>query len=254
MNTEQNSTDIYISYHAWDRMVRVFHWLNVACVIALIGIGIVVLNTKILGVSTDGKILLKTVHVYVGYIFVLNLACRIVWGFTGGRFAKWNYVFRFDAEYFSLLREYIQGLVKGCNDNYLGHNPLARIMVVVLFLLLALQGITGLVLAGTDLYMPPFGQKIAEWVTHANGDQERIDNLKPYAKSGYDEQRYEQMRKYRKPFITVHYYSFYILVIGIFLHVLGIIFSEFREKCGLTSAMITGRKMFDKEPIDIKPS
>ena len=98
--------------------------------------------------------------------------------------------------------------------------------------------------------MPPFGQKIAEWVTNTNGDQAMIDNLKPYAKSGYDEKRYEQMRKYRKPFITIHYYSFYMLVIGILFHVAGVIYSELKEGCGLISAMFTGRKVFDKKPVD----
>lgn len=50
------------------------------CVIGLIGVEVVILNSKLLGVSSDGKILLKTVHVYIGYIFVVNLFWRFLWG------------------------------------------------------------------------------------------------------------------------------------------------------------------------------
>ncbi|WP_289302671.1 cytochrome b/b6 domain-containing protein, partial [Methylophaga sp. UBA3996] len=70
-------------YPVWDRMVRWFHWINVLSVIALIAIGVAILNSKALGVSTDGKILLKTWHVYIGYVFVINLAVRLFWTFIG---------------------------------------------------------------------------------------------------------------------------------------------------------------------------
>ena len=34
-----------------------------------IAVGVAILNDKALGVDNDGKILLKTVHVYIGYVF-----------------------------------------------------------------------------------------------------------------------------------------------------------------------------------------
>ena len=45
----------------WSRNIRLFHWLNVAAVFSLIVIGVIILNSKTLGVSVDGKILLKTI-------------------------------------------------------------------------------------------------------------------------------------------------------------------------------------------------
>ena len=60
-------------YSGWDRTTRLFHWLNVICVLGLICVGLVILNSKILGVSSDGKILLKTIHVYIGYVQYLSL-------------------------------------------------------------------------------------------------------------------------------------------------------------------------------------
>ena len=64
----------------WDVSVRCFHWINVVSVLGLIAVGVAILNDKALGVTNDGKILLKTVHVWIGYVFALNLLWRFVWG------------------------------------------------------------------------------------------------------------------------------------------------------------------------------
>ena len=50
-------------YSVWDRTTRLFHWLNVICITGLVGVGIVILNAKALGVSGEGKVILKTIHV-----------------------------------------------------------------------------------------------------------------------------------------------------------------------------------------------
>ncbi|RKZ43866.1 MAG: cytochrome b/b6 domain-containing protein, partial [Gammaproteobacteria bacterium] len=59
-----NDKNDLITYKAWDLSTRIFHWFNVICVVGLMAVGTVILNYKLLGVNTDGKVLLKTVHVY----------------------------------------------------------------------------------------------------------------------------------------------------------------------------------------------
>ncbi len=49
------------SYPVWDRTTRWFHWINVLCVLGLAGVGLAILYNKPFGVSTEGKILLKTI-------------------------------------------------------------------------------------------------------------------------------------------------------------------------------------------------
>ncbi len=95
MNDHTSNTEALVQYHVWDRTIRIFHWTNVLCVIGLIGVGLVILNSKALGVTTDGKILLKTVHAYIGYLFVLNLSWRIIWGFLGNHYARWATILPF---------------------------------------------------------------------------------------------------------------------------------------------------------------
>ena len=72
-----------------------------------------ILNAKALGIPSDGKILLKTVHVYIAYVFVLNLAWRIVWGFIGSRYARWSVIMPFGSDYRAQLSAMINGSKSG---------------------------------------------------------------------------------------------------------------------------------------------
>jgi cytochrome b len=235
----------------WDRSVRIFHWVNVICIIGLICLGLILLNNKSFGVSADGKILLKTLHAYFGYVFVINLTWRLIWGFVGNKFSRWKSILPFRKGFIKLSKSYARGLVENNPPPYAGHNPIAKFMVSLLFTLLITQATTGLILAGTDLYLPPFGHEIAEWVTGSGEDHSKLTGLRPGSKEKVDPEGYKEMREFRKPFITVHVYVFYILVIAIVLHIIGVIVTELKEESGLISAMFTGKKVFNKKPIDI---
>ena len=78
-------------YKVWDLPTRIFHWVNFTTVILLLLIGTLMLYKKDLGItSLDAKIAIKEIHVLIGYVFVLNLLIRVVWGFIGNRFARWS--------------------------------------------------------------------------------------------------------------------------------------------------------------------
>ena len=83
------------SYRVWDAPTRWFHWINFACVVGLAAIGIAILYEEELGVTNGGKILLKTTHVWIGYVFAANLSWRIVWAFVGNRYARWSAIVPF---------------------------------------------------------------------------------------------------------------------------------------------------------------
>ncbi|MDH3342306.1 MAG: cytochrome b/b6 domain-containing protein [Gammaproteobacteria bacterium] len=237
------------SYLVWDAHIRWFHWINFLCVVGLVAVGLIILNGKALGVSTEGKILLKTVHVWTGYIFALNLFWRLIWAFIGGEHARWRAILPGGQGYLKEIRAYIADIRAGQPRQYLGHNPLGRIAVTLLLFLLLMQAITGLVLAGTDIFYPPFGSWIAGWVAKPGIDPA---TLLPYAKETYDAVSYEAMRAFRKPFITIHYYGFYVLLCLIVAHVLAVVVTELREGGNLISAMFTGKKLMSETPADLK--
>lgn len=198
------------SYPVWDRGTRCFHWINFLCVLGLMGIGLVILSADALGIGNPGKILLKSAHVWTGYVFALNLLWRFVWAF-------------------------------------LGHNPLGRIAVALLLLLLVVPAVTGLVLAGTDVFMPPLGGWIAEWVAAPGVDPA---TLLPYAPDMYDAAAYQEMRAFRAPFVTIHEIGFYALLLMVALHIAAVIITELREVGSLISAMFTSHKIHDTKPVD----
>lgn len=239
-------------YDVWDKPTRWFHWINVLTVFGLVGLGLVILNAKTLGISTPGKILLKEAHVWVGYVFVVNLLVRLIWGFFGNRYTRWGGILPGGFGYFSSVRDYVVSFFGQFPKHYLGHNPIGRISVAVMLVLLVAQAITGLVLAGTDIFYPPIGGWIAGWIA-AEGVEP--GSLVPYAKEMYDEQAYQDMRAFRSPFIITHLYAFYVLVVVVILHVAAVIITEIREGGSLVSALFTGRKIIAGAPLDLeKPS
>ncbi len=234
-------------YKAWDLPTRWFHWINFACVIALGAIGIAILYDKELGVTDAGKVFLKSTHVWFGYIFALNLLWRIVWAFAGSTNSRWSAILPFNSGYLSELKSYVRGLTKGETRAYLGHNPIARLMISLLLLLLLIQAGTGLVLAGTDIYYPPFGHWIASWIAAPGVDPSTII---PYDKTGIDPIAWDAMRAFRSPIVTVHYWNFYALLVAVAFHIGGVVVTELREGGGIVSAMFTGQKVFTRKPVD----
>ena len=238
------------SYAVWDVPTRWFHWINAICVVALAVVGYLILNTRALEVSTAGKVALKTIHTWIGYVFAINLLWRIVWAFLGNRYAKWRSILPGGRGYFSALRTYVTAFVAGHPQQYLGHNPLGRLSMTTMLLLIVILAVTGLVLAGTDLFYPPLGHWMAQWVAAPGVEP---GTLVPYASDMYDKAAYDSMRAFRKPFAVSHLYGFYVLMVLVVMHVAGAIITEIRERGNLISATFTGRKIISGRPADEEP-
>jgi len=235
------------SYAVWDAGTRWFHWINVVCVIALGAVGVTILNAGDLDVSNAGKVTLKTVHVLIGYVFALNFLWRIAWAFMGNRYARWRSILPGGEGYFHAVRSYVAAFIAGHPEQYLGHNPVGRLGIAALFILISCLGITGLVLAGTDLFYPPIGHWIAQWVAAPGIDP---GSLLPYAREMYSAAAYESMRAFRKPFAAIHLYSFYMLVVVVVVHIAAVVITELKEGGSIISAMFTGRKIVRGRPRD----
>jgi Ni/Fe-hydrogenase 1 B-type cytochrome subunit len=235
-----NTSSPLIKTFVWSRNIRLFHWLNVLSVLLLIVIGSIIYFSKGLGVSTDGKVLLKTIHVWIGYVFATNLIFRIILGFVGKGFECWGQTLPFSKAFKKELADFKQDK----NKVFKGHSPLGKLMVGAFMVSLSVQMVSGLVIAGTDIYYPPFGQYFANSIAQ---DKSQVTLIKPYSKENIDADAYKEMRSFRKPFITAHVYSFYILLLLIPLHILAVFFAERREKHSIVSAMIHGYKYLPKD-------
>ena len=224
----------YRAYLAWDAPTRWFHWINAICVIGLIATGVVVLSGDALGLSAVGKVALKSVHVSFGYVMAINLIWRFVWAFFGTRYARWRAILPGTAGFGMALRAYVASFLSGEPQQYIGHNPLARIGVTLLLLLLLVQVATGLVLAGTDLFWPPFGHILAGWIAAPGVDAGLIQ---PGASELIDKAAYESMRAFHAPFVEIHEITFYLIAIAVLLHLAAVVVTEVHEGGSITSAM-----------------
>lgn len=241
-------TEHYHTYNVWDAPTRWFHWINAIAVLGLIVVGVILLNDDALGLSAGGKILLKQIHVVLGYIMASNLIWRFVWAFLGNRYARWRAMLPYGSGYWSALRSYATAFLAGEPQQYVGHNPVARIGIALLLFLLFVQTATGLILAGTDLFWPPFGGWFAGWVAATGVDPAAVS---PLASNTIDQAAYKAMRAFRSPVVTIHLYAFYALAGVILTHVAAVIVTEIHEGGSITSAMFTGRKILNRSPQDV---
>ncbi len=235
-------------YKAWDVPIRIFHWVNFISVIGLIFIALVMMYKKELGITgVDAKVALKELHVIVGYIFVINLIWRIIWGFIGSKYARWSYIFP-GKGFAKEAHSYIKSITDGNPNQYIGHNPLGRLAISIIILLLVLISSTGLIRAGTDIYYPPFGSYIVKYIAQPGVNP---DSIIPYNPKGTRESKVNDLKVIKSPFGKLHKYSAYALMFIIVIHIFVVVLTEIREGGSIISAMFTGKKILRKKPADL---
>lgn len=235
-------------YKVWDASTRIFHWVNFTTIILLIFFGMMMLYKKELGiVSIDAKIALKEVHIIIGYVFAFNLSWRIIWGFIGSRYARWKNIFP-GKGFIKQLGEYEASVKNGSPQQYLGHNPFGRLAVSLMVLLMLVLMGSGLIRAGTDVYYPPFGSYMAEYIAD---EYTRPEDIRPYNSAGTDKIKAAELKKFKKPFGKIHLYTAYTLMFIILVHIFFVVRAEKTEGGTLVSAMITGKKILKTKPVDL---
>ncbi|RKZ60998.1 MAG: cytochrome b/b6 domain-containing protein [Gammaproteobacteria bacterium] len=234
-------------YKVWDLPTRVFHWVNFTTIIGLIIMGLIMLFKKEIGITgIDAKVGLKEIHVFIGYVFALNLIWRILWGFIGNKYARWSNILPHKG-FIKIVKDYVLSVKSGDAEQYIGHNPLGRLAITFILLLLIILAATGLVRAGTDIYYPPFGSLVVDYIIEPGVDP---DNIMPYVAEGTDPDKVSSLKAFKGPFGKVHLYSSYILMFMIVLHIFFVVRAEVKEGGSLISAMFTGKKILTKKPVD----
>tara|TARA_B000000441_G_C21677224_1_gene311097 strand:+ start:196 stop:924 length:729 start_codon:yes stop_codon:yes gene_type:complete len=114
----------------WDMPIRLFHWVLVILVIIsiLTGLGWSSLSNETM------------VHEWSGISILVLVFFRILWGFFGGRHARF---FDFIKGPRAIL-SYIRGLLTGTHQRWKGHNPMGGLSVIAFIGLLGAQAGTGL--------------------------------------------------------------------------------------------------------------
>jgi Ni/Fe-hydrogenase 1 B-type cytochrome subunit len=233
----------YQSVKVWDAPTRLFHWVNVVCVLLLVFLGFTMMYSEELGFSGwETKLALKQYHAAIGYVFVTNLLIRFAWAFLGNAHARWR-AFLPGRDSRRDVLPYIRDLFAGHPRQYVGHTPAGRVAITLLYAMMLAQALTGMVRAGTDLYYPPFGGLIAGYVANPGVDPA---TLRPGKVPEANPEKYERVKAMRGKFGEIHIFGAYILIFLAVIHIIAVVITE-RYKGGIVSAMISGRKMLDAE-------
>jgi len=110
----------------WDVPLRLFHWLLVAAI-------------AIAFLSSEGDSPIASWHIAAGWVAVVLIVFRLVWGFIGGEHARFvNFVRP------SHIAGHIRSLLSRDPEHTVGHNPLGALAVLALLAAIAAVLWTGI--------------------------------------------------------------------------------------------------------------
>jgi cytochrome b len=215
--------------NVWDPLVRIGHWTLVIAFFT--------------AYFTEDDFM--TQHVWAGYIVGAVVLFRIVWGFIGGKHARFSDFIYSPAKVFG----YLKGLVNRKPQHYLGHNPAGGAMVIALLLSLSATVYTGLALYAVEENAGPLAGIIATndksspaisfvSIAHADADENEANNEQEGAKKNKKgEEFWEELHEF--------FANFTLLLVA--LHIGGVILSSYIDKEKLIKAMVTGKKEIPKD-------
>ncbi len=207
----------------WDLAVRVFHWS-------------LVVSFALAYITGEEN---ETLHVYLGYAIAGLIVFRFIWGFVGGKYARFRAFLYSPKETLSYLRDSKAGKA----PHYLSHNPLGALMVFALLFTLSGTVVTGLALNGD---LPGFaggrpeasmeGTAAVTSATSSAQEESEEDETEEYeeAETGGGNS-HDLWEEWHEGFANA-------TLVLIALHIFGVIMASRQHKENLVRAMITGWK------------
>ena len=178
----------------WDPFVRIFHWSLVTAVGTAALTGLFASATWI------------NVHVWAGAVITGLVAMRIVWGFLGGRNARFSGFVTSPAK----VLAHLAALRGGGGERHLGHNPAGAVMIVALMTILLALAMTGLAVFGGVLKRGP------------------LASVLPFGTAWSLRELHEVLA--------------YGLLMLVGLHLAGLLYESLRTRENLARAMVSGSK------------
>lgn len=177
----------------WDPFVRIFHWS-------------LVFFFFLAYITEDDWI---NIHSYAGYTVISLITFRIIWGFFGTYYARFNQF----VTSFGSVKTYLKQIFSGNAKHYVGHNPAGGIMIIILLISLFLITFTGMSVFATEGHGPLATTFISQWSE---------DIL---------EEAHELFAN--------------LTVLMVIIHVSGVVVSSLLHKENLIKSMITGTKLIE---------
>ena len=175
----------------WDAPTRAFHWLLVASFAGA-------------WFTRDARYL--DAHEFFGYAMAALVVFRLVWGFSGTRWARFSsFSYSVPAAW-----RYLVALARRRQAHYVGHNPAGSWSIYGLLALAALSVVTGLVALGAEKRLGV----LAGWFDYRVGDVAH----------------------------ELHLWLAYAMLALAAAHILGVVAGSFADRENLVASMLTGYK------------
>jgi len=220
----------------WEVPVRIFHWINVLSIVALIGTGILIGDPPALMSGTEATNqywfgINRFIHFVAAYLFTLNAIYRVFWSFIGNKYANWKVFFPFTKKGLIKIKEVLVTDILLINPkkydfsrHSVGHNPLAAVSYTIFFLLVIIQILTGFGLY-SDMATWWF-PKLFTWVVPLLGGDASAR--------------------------LIHHIVMWLIIMFSVIHIYLVFFHDWLDGRGETSSMIGGFKFVRKERTENK--
>lgn len=179
----------------WELPVRIFHWVNVLCIITLTLSGFLIANPPALLSSAEATNLhsfgiVRFIHFTAAYIFFFNMILRLYWAFMGNKYASWRAFWPFTKKMWNNFIHVLKIDILLFNEPSpdiknisIGHNSMAAFSYIALFFIALISVFTGFALYTdtSDWWLP----KLFTWVTPLLGGDFMVRNIHHIAMWGF---------------------------------------------------------------------
>ena len=213
--------------------VRAWHWVMTLTVIALVITGLLIAHplSATTGEAFDHHRMawVRTIHFSAAWVFALTMVGRIYWAFVGNDHARqifflpvWKKAFW--QQLWHEMRWY--AFLEKRPDKHVGHNPLARVAMNIMFLggTLVVM-LTGFALYGEELGRTSWAYTLFGWVVDLFGGTQQVR--------------------------SVHHMAMWVLIVFTLSHVYAVFREDIMGRQSTVSTMINGWRFFRDGPDDI---
>jgi len=226
--TLQTETPMGLPEYVYEAPVRLWHWINAACILVLAVTGYLIGSPL---PSQPGEAsahflmgYIRFAHFSAGYVFAIGILGRAYWALVGNHHARELFSVpvlskAYWTDFLSWLRYYL--FIGPTPEPTFGHNPLSRFAMFFVFLLSSLfMVLTGFALYGEGSQMGSWQERMFGWVLPLLGQSQQVH--------------------------TLHHLGMWVIVVFIILHVYAAVREEISGRLSLIGGMISGYKTFKK--------
>ena len=224
-------TETFDRVYVWEFPVRLYHWVNAACIVALVATGFLIgrpLLPQPVGEASFSYLFgwIRFIHFVAAFVFFFNFLARLYWGFVGNKYARWDnfapltrrlFVWQVNDAVDVVRYELLQGKARPIQSA--GHNSLAAWTYFATFLAFLFQAATGfgMYAAMSHAWLP----RMFAWIVPLMGGDFAVRQW--------------------------HHAMMWFFILFTMVHVYLVFYHDYIEGRGVISSMVGGWKFVEKK-------